>query len=258
MRRAGTSVVLALLTAACGGARSGSDATDREVRTGEFIARSHKSAAGQMPYRLFIPRHYDPQTRYPLIVWLHGAGGTGTDNESQIAGDQIPGTQTWTTPERQADHPAFVLAPQTSGAWASSTVADLSPALVQVEAILDSIEREFAINPRRVYVLGQSIGGLGVWNLASNAPERFAAAVMLCPVPGDISRAGRASRVPIWIFQGDADGASFVAGSRALIAALKAAGGRPRYTEYRGAGHEIWTRVFSEPEIVSWLFAQTR
>jgi predicted peptidase len=211
-----------------------------------------------MPYRLFIPKDYDAQTRYPLIVWLHGAGGGGADNDAQISGDQIPGTHTWTTPERQAAHPAFVLVPQTTGAWASSTAPTLSPALTQVTAVLDSVEREFAIDPRRIYILGQSIGGLGVWNVVSNAPERFAAAVMLCPVPGDTTRAPRAARLPVWIFQGDADTPSFVDGSRALVAALRAAGGRPRYTEYQKAGHDIWTRVFSEPEIVPWLFAQRR
>jgi predicted peptidase len=258
MERAAAALVLTLLAGACGGGRSESDATGDRMRTGEFIARSHQSAAGQMPYRLFIPRGYDPQKRYPLILWLHGAGGSGTDNEGQIAGDQIPGTHTWTTAERQAERPAFVLVPQTTGAWASSTVPDRSPALAEVTSILDSVQREFAIDPRRVYALGQSIGGLGVWNLVSNAPERFAAAVLLCPVPGDISRAGRASRLPIWIFQGDQDGASFVAGSRALVAALKAAGGQPRYTEYPNVGHDIWTRVFAEPEIVPWLFSQSR
>jgi predicted peptidase len=228
------------------------------VRTGEFIARVHQSAAGQMPYRLFVPADYDSRKRYPLILWLHGAGGAGSDNARQIADDQVPGTHLWTTPERQAAHPAFVVVPQSPGVWASSVTPDLSPTVAQVVAILDAVEREFAIDDQRVYALGQSIGGLGAWNLVSNAPDRFAAAVMLCPVPGDTSRAARASRLPIWIFQGDQDSPSFVAGSRALVAALKAAGGRPRYTEYGGLGHDIWTRVFSEPDIAPWLFAQSR
>jgi predicted peptidase len=228
------------------------------VPRGEFVARTRPAIGGVMPYRLFVPTENDPQKRYPLIVWLHGAGGGGSDNAAQIAGDQVPGTHTWTTPEGQAAHPAFVLVPQTTGAWASSTVPDLSPALARVTAILDSVQREFPIDSRRVYVLGQSIGGLGAWNLVSNSPERFAAAVILCPVPGDISRAARAARLPIWIFQGDEDSPSFVSGSRALVAALKAAGGRPRYTEYHKAGHDIWTRVFADPEIVPWLFAQSR
>src|SRR5512140_184160 len=230
-------VAMVMAASACGrGRESATDAAESPAAPtvrGEFVARTHQSKTGQMPYRLFIPKDDGPQKRYPLIVWLHGAGGTGTDNASQIAGDQMPGTQTWTTPERQAQHPAIVLVPQTAGAWASSASPNLSTALIEVTSILDSVEREFPVDPRRVYVLGQSIGGLGVWNLVSNAPERFAAAVMLCPVPGDTTRAARAARLPIWIFQGDADGASFVAGSRALVAALKAAGGQPRYTEYR-------------------------
>ena len=125
-------------------------------------------------------------------------------------------------------------------------------------AILDGVTREFSIDPRRIYALGQSMGGNGVWNLASNKPDRFAAAVLVCPALSNIAQAPRAVSVPIWIFQGDADGPAFVSGSRALVAALKAAGGQPRYTEYPKAGHDIWIRAFAEPEIVPWLFAQSR
>ena len=82
--------------------------------------------------------------------------------------------------------------------------------------------------------------------------------MLLCPALGNLTQASRAVRLPIWIFQGDADDPSFVSGSRALIAALKSAGGQPRYTEYPKAGHDIWVRVFNEPEIVPWLFAQSR
>ena len=225
---------------------------------GEFIARTHPAKNGVMPYRLFIPKAYDPRQRYPLIVWLHGAGGIGTDNAAQIAGDQIPGTHTWTTPERQAEHPAFIVVPQSPGVWTSTGSPDLGPHLEAVDGILDGLAAEFPVDPDRIYLLGQSNGGYGAWNLLSNRSNRFAAAVLLCPIKGDITRAVHAATLPMWVFWGDHDSAAIVEGSRAMVAALRAAGGQPRVTEYRGAGHDIWTRVFNEPEIVPWLFAQRR
>ncbi len=226
---------------------------------GEFVARSYPAKTAVMPYRLFIPKDYDPQQRYPLILWLHGAGGSGTDNASQIAGDQVPGTSTWTTPELQAAHPAFVLVPQAASGWAAPiTTPDLGPNLAVVVQILDAVTAEFSIDSRRIYALGQSIGGGGAWNLISNEPDRFAAAVILCPVPGNLTRAARVATMPVWIFQGDVDSAALVEGSRALVKALRAAGGKPRYTEYPKVGHDIWTKVFNEPDLVPWLFAQSR
>src|ERR1700674_4103319 len=74
-----------------------------------FIARTYINASRQtMPYRLFIPPEYEKEKKYPLILWLHGAGGAGKDNLRQISEDQIPGTHTWTKPEIQAKYPAFV------------------------------------------------------------------------------------------------------------------------------------------------------
>jgi len=258
MRQMCALLALAVATVASGSLEPQSKANPSRLVGGEFIARTQQTAAGPMPYRLYIPRNYTPQRRYPLILWLHGGGGSGNDNARQIAGDQVPGTHTWTTPERQLDHPAFVLVPQTVGPlWVDAHTPELGPELAKVIRILDAVSAAFPTDPRRVYVLGQSIGGRGVWSLISNAPERFAAAIMLCPNSGDITRASRAAQLPIWIFQGDGD-VLRVEGSRALVAALRAAGGRPRYTEYPHVGHDIWTRVFAEPGIVPWLFAQSR
>src|SRR5262245_17270691 len=78
-----------------------------------FSALIYRSPSGQtMPYRLFVPPGYDAQKQYPLILWLHGAGGAGTDNLAQISDDQIPGTRTWTQTHVQSRYPAFVLVPQ--------------------------------------------------------------------------------------------------------------------------------------------------
>ena len=75
-----------------------------------FEARTYK----MMPYRLFVPTTYDKSRKYPLIVWLHGSGSVGSDNLKQISGASLRGTHTWTAAQAQAQHPAFVLAPQSN------------------------------------------------------------------------------------------------------------------------------------------------
>src|SRR2546425_11251163 len=77
-----------------------------------FIARTYRNESRQsMPYRLFVPPSYDKEKQYPLVLWLHGAGGAGSDNLAQISEDQILGTHTWTRPQNQSRYPTFVLVP---------------------------------------------------------------------------------------------------------------------------------------------------
>lgn len=212
-----------------------------------------------MLYRLFVPAGYDAQQAYPLILWLHGGGGAGSDNLRQILGDQIPGTRVWTAPAVQAKHPAFVIVPQSSQGWGAQTGAfatdTLSPPLAMALGILETLTHEFSLDRHRLYVAGQSDGGFAVWALVANQPERFAAAIPVCG-GGNPANAARLVKVPIWAFHGEADGVIAVTNSRRMIAAITRAGGHPRYTEYTRTGHDAWTRAFAEPELVDWLFAQ--
>ena len=201
-----------------------------------------------MPYRLFIPTSYERDHKYPLILWLHGAGSIGNDNLKQISGASLRGTHTWIAPQVQAKYPAFVLAPQSkSGAW----TADFSTVL----ELLKSVEEEFNIDTARIYVAGQSMGGFGTWHFITARPDLFAAAIPLCG-GGDVTRARVIAQMPIWAFHGEADPTVPVTESRNMIEAIRKAGGNPRYTEYKNVGHEVWFKTFQEKELVDWLFAQ--
>ena len=127
-----------------------------------------------MPYRLFIPPGYDKSKPYPLVLWLHGAGGAGTNNRAQISQDQIPGTHTWTKPQNQAKFPTFVLVPQSPTNWISDGVESLSPEMLLVLEILEAVRAEFNIDRTRIYVAGQSDGGVGTWNVITQRPDVFA------------------------------------------------------------------------------------
>ena len=223
-----------------------------------FLGRTYKKSGQTMPYRLFIPPSYNSKNKYPLILWLHGAGSLGKDNKMQISEWSIPGTHIWTKPENQAKYPTFVVAPQCppeEDCWDAPDANALGKELLIVLDILNSLQKEFSIDPQRLYVAGQSMGGFGTWSLITKRPEIFAAALPLCG-GGNPNLASRAAKIPIWAFHGDKDEEVPVNETRSMITALQIAGGNPKYTEYPGLGHEIWDRVFKEPEIVDWLFAQ--
>jgi predicted peptidase len=225
-----------------------------------FAARSFKAANGvTMPYRLFISSAEPRKKALPLVVYLHGSGGIGDDNVKQISGGNATGTHVWTTPDAQRRHPTYVLAPQLPqgahwGAPGSDALSLHAEALVQLIAALT---REFSLDPDRVYLTGQSLGGQGTWDIISKRPDLFAAAVPLCG-DGNPSRVAAARRLPIWVFHGAQDPLVPVTGSRDLVAALRAVGSPVKYTEYPDVGHDVWTRAYVDPALADWLFGQRR
>lgn len=250
---------LSLAVAACAVMTAAPAPAAQDVVDG-FVARSFTAANGQpMPYRLFIPDAGARKQKLPLILYLHGGGGVGTDNRRQISGGNTAGTHTWTTSEAQRNHPAFVLAPQLpqnrpsqpgrADAWSSS--------LGTVLEILAAVSREFAIDADRLYVTGQSLGGYGTWDIISRHPQMFAAAVPLCG-GGDAARVVAARTLPIWAFHGAKDPVVPVAQSRELVEALRRAGSPVKYTEYADVEHDVWTRAYAERELADWIFSQRR
>lgn len=227
----------------------------------KFEARTHKSDL-VMPYRLFQPV---AAGKLPLVVFLHGSGGLGDDNEKQLGLGNIFGTRVWVLPENQRRFPCYVVAPQTDRGWIrydlSKQPAQELPGLgdgnrLALE-IVDRLCHEFPIDQSRIYVTGQSMGGAGTWNMIAYRPKLFAAAVICC---GSISTEDGTGAIgtPLWNFHGDSDKAVPVSVSSDRIAARRKAGGRPLYTEYAGVDHNSWQWAYTEPELVKWVFAQRR
>jgi poly(3-hydroxybutyrate) depolymerase len=123
--------------------------------------------------------------------------------------------------------------------------------------VLGQLRKEFSLDERRLYITGLSMGGYGTWDAIERHPALFAAAVPVCG-GGDEALAARIKDIPIWCFHGGADNVVPVGRSRNMIEAIKAAGGKPKYTEYPGVGHNSWDKAYSEPELAGWLFAQRR
>jgi len=236
---------------------------DSEGLQDKFEARTHKSD-WVMPYRLFRPKA--PHGKVPLVMYLHGSGGLGDDNLKQLSLGNRFGTRVWLLPKNQKRFPCYVVAPQTDRGWIRYDFSQ-QPALelagfgdgsrLALE-IVDALRREFAIDERRIYIAGNSMGGAGVWNMLANRPNFFAAAVITCGgVSPDDGTASPAT--PLWDFHGESDAVVPVSSARDRIAARRRAGGHPLYTEYPGADHDSVARLgFTEPALPKWVFSQRR
>jgi predicted peptidase len=222
-----------------------------------FEARVSRDAEGRtLRYRLFKPP--GATTNLPLVLFFHGAAGLGDDNVRQFnGGNEVP-PGVLTAPENQARFPCFVLAPQCprTDSWGGSGTR-VTPTLRMTLALLDTLPREFPIDRRRLYVVGVSMGGRGVWETVLHYPDTFAAAVPICAA-GEPEGLGRIQHLPVWCFHGADDPTVPVSYARRMMAALRKAGGHPKYTEYPGVGHDSYRNAFREPELLPWLFAQRR
>ncbi len=257
-----TSILFPMLLAICACAGGFGQTSAQILKKDDLTFRkqvyTHKTG-NKMPYRLFVPANYDASQKYPLIFWLHGATGRGSDNLKQIRGGNENGTHVWTTPANQAQLPAFVLAPQCpeDRLWSEPETNQISPQLQMALDILASVQKEFSIDPDRIYLAGQSMGGLGAWGLLQTHPDRWAAALVLCAFD-NFTNVKAIARVPLWVFQGDADMVVPVDLVRQMVKDLKKSGAQLRYSEYHNAGHDVWLKAFAEPDLVLWLAAQKR
>lgn len=231
------------------------------LKATDFEARTYTDANGKtLPYRLFIPRNYDPKQSYPLVLFLHGAGERGKDNKVQVSQNE---RLVFADEKHQAQHPCFFLAPQCPATswWTGKDFVIPNPADPPAEPLrlaietLESVEKEFNVDLSRVYVTGLSMGGFATWDALARYPDRFAAGVPIAGV-ANVNASDTISRTPIWAFHGDADTTVPTSGTRNIINRLWDNGHTPRYTEYPGVGHDSWTGAYKEPLLAGWLFSQ--
>ncbi|MBN8525246.1 MAG: prolyl oligopeptidase family serine peptidase [Planctomycetes bacterium] len=229
----------------------------------ERLEAGATTAPAKLPWRLFVPALPADGSKLPLVVFLHGAGRRGTDNlgPMELAWNFI-------TPEAQARHPCFVVAPQVRDGrrWVDqdfnkgSYDADAVLSTEEMQATLALVGQLVASRPidaKRLYVVGQSMGGYGAWDALVRRPDLWAAGVPICGA-GDPSRAGSIKTIPVWAWHGENDTAVPVAGSREMIAALRQTGAQPQYTEIAKGGHGVWNPALADAKLYDWLFAQRR
>jgi predicted esterase len=241
----------------------------------------HDPATGvTMGYRLFVPEGYDSTRSYPLVVFLHGAGESGSDNELQLTANQ--GATVWAKPREQARHPCFVLAPQnpkdpeatspddfgrmgwtTLMQWGFAEPFKPEPALETAFTVLRQVMADYNVDRNRVYATGLSMGCFGVFAMNVSHPDTFAAIVGIAGGL-DPAKAAVLANKPIWVFHASEDPIVDVRFSRDTVRALKEAGGKPRYTEYgkevfiAPTAHQSWVPAYASSEMRDWLFEQSK
>jgi predicted peptidase len=239
-----------------------------------FSACIYKDAlGGELPYRIFKPKIESTKQRYPLILMLHGSGGRGNDNITQINKTNLcVAAGIWASPVSQMKNPCFVLVPQCpkSKSWYTtknlsepygdtlhSFNANPSSVISMVVEIINQLEMTEAIDTNRIYVFGASMGGTGTWDIITRNPQMFAAAIPIC---GEVSNdeLEAIKDIPIWIFHGNKDEGIPYSISKNAYSRLKAEGGSPIFTEYDEGGHHILPYAITEPGLVQWLFSQNR
>jgi predicted peptidase len=230
----------------------------------DFVARLYMDASGKsMPFQLLIPTGYDKTQKYPVMLFFHGAGERGTDNVAQM----INGAWNFGDAKFQAQYHSFIIVPQCppNQQWvdmpwsATSGVRPAQPSQPMQLAlkILDEVESEFSIDKNRVYVVGLSMGGYGVWDCVTRDPGRYAAGVICCGGGDESTVTAAVARVPVWVFHSADDGVVPVVRDRNMVAAMIKMGGHPRYIEYlEGIGHGIWGEAWNDSELFPWLYQE--
>ena len=227
------------------------------------------SEAAEHKYRLLLPVGYrdDEIKQYPLVLLLHGAGERGNDNALQLK----HGAAEFMRADRQAAYPCIVIVPQcpreqkwVSVDWAPPSGKgtfpnEPSPSMKVAVGIVNQWITSGRVDKSRVYITGISMGGYGTWFASAVENNSFAAAVPICG-GGDPSWAKRYAAMPIWAFHGSADTAVPVGRSHEMIEALAEAKHQPepKYTEYEGGLHDVWTETYKRDDLFEWLFSQRK
>ena len=218
-----------------------------------------------LPYRLYVPYDYDPSLEYPVLLFMHGAGERGTNNngnvyhmfkemfalensplwDSIIIAPQCPEGQQW------------VDTPWSKGGYRVDDVPESNEIKAALE-ILEAVGNEFTTDKDRYYVMGLSMGGFATWDLIMRHTELFAAAVPICG-GADYTQAKKLVDMPIYTLHGGSDKEVPTIGTKEMVVALEMLESRVlHYEELEGYGHNVWGYASGKAEIWTWLYEQTR
>ena len=222
---------------------------------------------GGLPYRILYPENYNRAKKYPLVLFLHGGGERGHDNEKQLT----HGAALFLREENRKTFPCIVVIPQCpeNQYWASADVDRSttpftiafnygSQATLPLKAALSLVQQlisDESVDRRKVYVMGLSMGGMGTFEAVYRSPGLFAAAIPICG-GGDVQRYdNRVKKTSFRIFHGARDNVVDVKYSRNMVERLKQLKANVHYTEYPDAQHNSWDNAFAAPDLLRWLFS---
>lgn len=240
-----------------------------------FVANGFSQAASRFSYEKYVDgtdtllyRQLFPDNaqmkKYPLVIFLHGAGERGNDNEAQLKW----GVNNFASDKEMKLYPAIVVAPQCPAGdrWSNFSNTNRGKMNIQAEAskpmqllinLIQRIKQTMPVDTNRIYITGLSMGGFGTFDALTRLPGLFAAAVPVCG-GGDESKAEVISKTPVWIFHGAQDPTVNPEYSINMAAALRKVGGHPGLTLYPETGHFSWIPAYSDPMMIEWMFSQRK
>ena len=226
--------------------------------------KAYTNAAGKvLLYRVMGPAKMESGRKYPLVVFMHGAGERGNDNAAQLKN----ATRFILAYMREKGADGYFLAAQCPSGqqWVDTPWGNLahrmnekpSESMGLLLELVGKMRMLPSVDASRVYVTGLSMGGYGTWDAVQRHPDWFAAALPCCG-GGDTTLAWKIRDVPIWTFHGAKDQTVPVTRSRDMVSALWAVGGNIRYREYPDLSHGCWDRTYSDEAVLKWLFSQRK
>lgn len=197
-------------------------------------------------YAQYLPKDIAPDKRYPLVLFLHGAGERGNDIECGTRHGFLRYVR-----ECGKEYPFICIAPQCpyEKYWGCYTESLL--------VFLDDLIQTLPIDPQRVYLTGFSMGGTGTWMLAMACPDKFAAIAPVCG-SGICWNAGSVKKLPIYMYHGDCDNIVPVTESVNMLTAINACGGNAQLKICYGVGHNAWDYAYSGDELTNWLLSHKK
>jgi predicted peptidase len=222
-----------------------------------------------LPYRLLLPENYDPSKKYPLVVFLHGAGERGRDNQKQL----VHGGKLFLRDSIRKNFPAIILFPQCppESYWSNVNITsengkrtfnfredgEPTKAMAMAQELVRNIIKEYPVQKKQVYVGGLSMGGMGTFEIVRRNKKLFAAAFPICG-GAHPSTAKKMKKTSFWVFHGGKDDVVIPAHSEKMVDALNKGGADVKFTLYPNANHNSWDPAFAEPGLMNWLFSKKK
>jgi len=230
-----------------------------------------KQDGDSLPYRIMLPHNHQHSDKLPVIIFLHGSGERGADNQKQL----LHGGSLFASDINIINNRAVVIFPQcplddywarveritdSTGTISFNFQPELEPtnAMRLLMGLIDEIWNQSWADTNRFYVGGLSMGAMGTYELLYRRPGRFAAAIAICGGTNLSVVQSFANDVPLWIFHGTDDPIVAVSFSEQIAETIKNLGGNPRLSLYEGVGHGSWENAFAEPELLNWLFSHKK